>query len=160
MPGTSYSSSSQNTWFTACSRDTQEIVTERQNSYFPSKAMTIQFRSGWGGILKLRTPKQEESFMTKKKIFSSLVFPRPKVGIQSIRSRFELSESISIRHKIVDIIFEAQKNCANLSSLFSLNKIMALTMMKLQRSQSDSRWYIGNFCQSKFQARNIYRHVN
>lgn len=84
--------------------------------------------------------------MTKKKIFSSLVFPRPKVGIQSIRSRFELSESISIRHKIVDIIFEAQKNCANLSPLSSLNKIMALTVMKLQRSQSDSRWYIGNFC--------------
>ena len=84
--------------------------------------------------------------MTKKKIFSNLVFPRPKVGIQSIRSGFELSESIPIRHKIVDIIFEAQKNCANLSSLFSLNKIMALTVMKLQRSQSDSRWYIENFC--------------
>ena len=84
--------------------------------------------------------------MTKKKIFSSLVFPRPKVGIQSIRSGFELSESISIRHKIVDIIFEAQKNCANLSPFSSLNKIMALTMMKLQRSQSGSRWYIGNFC--------------
>ena len=46
--------------------------------------------------------------MTKKKIFSSLVFPRPKVGIQSIRSGFELSESISIRHKIVDIIFEVR----------------------------------------------------
>lgn len=48
MPGTSYSSSSQNTWFTAYSRDTQETVTERLNSHFPSKAMTIQFRSGWG----------------------------------------------------------------------------------------------------------------
>lgn len=84
--------------------------------------------------------------MTKKKIFSSLVFPRPKVGIQSIRSGFELRESISIRHKIVDIIFEAQNNCTNPSSLSSLNKIMALTMMKLQRSQSDSRWYIENFC--------------
>lgn len=84
--------------------------------------------------------------MTKKKVFSSLVFPRPKVGIQSIRSGFGLSESISIRHKIVDIIFEAQNNCTNLSSLSSLNKIMALTMMKLQRSQSDSRWYIENFC--------------
>ena len=160
MPGTSYSSSSQNTWFTAYSRDTQETVTERLNSYFPSKAMTIQFRSGWGGILKLRTPNQEESFMTKKKIFSSLVFPRRKVRIKSIRSGFELSESIPIRHKIVNIIFEAQKNCANLSSSSSLNKIMALTVMKLQRSQSGSRWYIENFCQSKFQARNIYRHVN
>lgn len=81
--------------------------------------------------------------MTKKKIFSSLVFPRRKVRIKSIRSGFELSESIPIRHKIVSIIFEAQKNCANLSSL---NKIMALTVMKLQRSQSGSRWYIENFC--------------
>lgn len=48
MPGTSYSSSSQNTWFTACSRDTQETVTETE-LLFPLKGNDhlVQKQVGW-----------------------------------------------------------------------------------------------------------------